>query len=45
MAHMHSNRGVTYFREKEFDVCIDDCEKAIKYAPDYDKSWVRLWRA
>lgn len=45
MSHMHSNRGVTFFREKDFDACIDDCEKAIKFDPQYDKSWVRLWRA
>ena len=45
LAGMHSNRGVTYFREKKFQSCIEDCEKAISYDPSYDKSWIRKWRA
>jgi tetratricopeptide (TPR) repeat protein len=45
LSGMHSNRGVTFFREKDFPCCIEDCEKAITYDPTYDKSWIRRWRA
>lgn len=45
MAHMHSNRSVTFFREKDFHACIADCRKALEFDPTYDKSWIRLWRA
>lgn len=45
LSNMHSNRAVTYFREKKFEECIEDCNKAIGYDPSYDKSWIRKWRA
>jgi len=45
LSNMHSNRAVTFFREKKFEECIDDCDKAIGYDPLYDKSWIRKWRA
>jgi len=45
LSNMHSNRAVTYFREKKFEECIEDCNKAIGYDPMYDKSWIRKWRA
>jgi tetratricopeptide (TPR) repeat protein len=45
MSHVHSNRAVTFFREKKFETCIEDCEKAIEYDPSYDKNWIRMWRA
>ncbi|GAX20000.1 hypothetical protein FisN_1Lh526 [Fistulifera solaris] len=45
MSHVHSNRAVTFFREKKFATCIEDCEKAIEYDPSYDKNWIRMWRA
>jgi len=45
LAHMHSNRGVTYFREKLFQECIDDCKRAVECDPSHDKSWIRWWRA
>ncbi|GKY92469.1 hypothetical protein MPSEU_000217300 [Mayamaea pseudoterrestris] len=45
LSGMHSNRGVTYFREKKFQSCIEDCEHAIRYDSTYDKSWIRKWRA
>lgn len=45
LSNMHSNRAVTYFREKKFDECIEDCEDSIEYEPTLDKSWIRKWRA
>lgn len=45
LSNMHSNRAVTYFREKSFDLCIEDCNMAIKYDKTYEKSWIRKWRA
>lgn len=45
LSNMHSNRAVTFFREKKFEKCIDDCDKAIDHDPLYDKSWIRKWRA
>jgi tetratricopeptide (TPR) repeat protein len=45
LSGMHSNRGVTFFREKKFADCIEDCEKALGYDPSYDKTWIRKWRA
>jgi tetratricopeptide (TPR) repeat protein len=45
VSNLYSNRAVTFFREKKFDNCIEDCDKAIAYDPAYDKSWIRKWRA
>jgi tetratricopeptide (TPR) repeat protein len=45
VSFLYSNRAVTFFREKKFDNCLEDCEKAIAYDPSYDKSWIRKWRA
>lgn len=45
VATLYSNRAVTYFREKEFDKCIEDCDKALDYEPTYEKSYIRKWRA
>lgn len=45
ISNMHSNRAVTYFREKHFEACIADCDKALSHDPLYDKSWIRKWRA
>jgi tetratricopeptide (TPR) repeat protein len=44
LSNMHSNRSVTFFREKLFDLCIQDCDRAIDYDPQHDKSWIRKWR-
>jgi hypothetical protein len=45
LSNMHSNRAVTFFREKNFIECMQDCEVAIQYDPYYEKSWIRKWRA
>lgn len=45
LCSMHSNRAVTFFREKDYQKCIDDCETALRYQPTCDKSWIRKWRA
>jgi tetratricopeptide (TPR) repeat protein len=45
VSNLYSNRAVTFFREKKFSNCIEDCDKAIAYDPSYDKSWIRKWRA
>lgn len=45
VATLYSNRAVTYFREKEFNKCIEDCDKALEYEPTYEKSYIRKWRA
>ena len=45
LSNMHSNRAVTYFREKNFSACISDCDVALRYDPYYEKSWIRKWRA
>lgn len=45
LSNMHSNRAVTFFREKQFDRCIEDCNMAIQYDRGYEKSWIRKWRA
>lgn len=45
VSNMFSNRAVTYFREKKFILCVEDCDKAISFDPSYEKSWIRKWRA
>jgi tetratricopeptide (TPR) repeat protein len=45
LSNMYSNRAVTFFREKKFENCIEDCDKALVFVPTYDKSWIRKWRA
>jgi tetratricopeptide (TPR) repeat protein len=45
LSNMYSNRAVTFFREKKFESCIEDCDKALVFVPSYDKSWIRKWRA
>ena len=45
LSNMHSNRAVTYFRDKNFFACIQDCDVALQYDPYYEKSWIRKWRA
>lgn len=45
VATLFSNRAVTYFREKNFKKCIEDCEKALEYLPTFEKSYIRKWRA
>ncbi|CAB9523475.1 DnaJ (Hsp40) homolog, subfamily C, member 7 [Seminavis robusta] len=45
VATLYSNRAVTYFREKDFQKCIDDCDKALEYEPTNEKSYIRKWRA
>jgi tetratricopeptide (TPR) repeat protein len=45
VSNLYSNRAVTFFREKKFDNCIEDCDKAIAFDPSYEKSWIRKWRA
>ena len=45
VATLFSNRAVTYFREKVFDKCIDDCDKALEYEATFEKSYIRKWRA
>jgi tetratricopeptide (TPR) repeat protein len=45
VATLFSNRAVTYFREKDFLKCIEDCDKALEYEPTYEKSYIRKWRA
>lgn len=45
LAHMYSNRAVAYFRNKQFDECILDCDMAIQHRPTNEKSWIRKWRA
>jgi hypothetical protein len=45
LSSMHSNRALTFFREKNFISCMQDCEVAIQYNPYYEKSWIRKWRA
>ena len=45
VATLYSNRAVTYFREKVFDKCIDDCDKALKFEVTFEKSYIRKWRA
>ena len=45
VATLLSNRAVTYFREKNFTKCIEDCDKALEYEPKYEKSYIRKWRA
>ena len=45
VSNLHSNRAVTFFREKKFQSCIEDCDKALACDPAYEKSWIRKWRA
>jgi len=45
VANLYSNRAVTFFREKRFENCVEDCDNAIQYDASYDKSWIRKWRA
>jgi tetratricopeptide (TPR) repeat protein len=45
LSDMYSNRAATFYRDKKFNECIEDCECAIRYEPTTDKSWIRKWRA
>jgi len=45
VATLYSNRAVTYFREKVFDKCIEDCDLALEYEKTFEKSYIRKWRA
>mmetsp|Transcript_28614 Transcript_28614/g.80666 ORF Transcript_28614/g.80666 Transcript_28614/m.80666 type:complete len:1218 (-) Transcript_28614:236-3889(-) len=45
LASLYANRAVTYFREKEFDQSVWDCDKAIQLDPRSEKSYIRKARA
>eukprot|EP00540_Astrosyne_radiata_P020008 CAMPEP_0116866036 /NCGR_PEP_ID=MMETSP0418-20121206/25799_1 /TAXON_ID=1158023 /ORGANISM="Astrosyne radiata, Strain 13vi08-1A" /LENGTH=616 /DNA_ID=CAMNT_0004501613 /DNA_START=57 /DNA_END=1908 /DNA_ORIENTATION=- len=45
IATLFCNRGATFFREKDYEGCILDCESAVKLAPEYAKAYTRRWRA
>ena len=45
LAALYSNRAVTFFREKEFGPSISDCDKAIVFDPQSEKSYIRKARA
>lgn len=45
LSELHSNRAVTYYRNKQYQESLDDCELAIQLAPEEEKSYIRKGRA
>jgi len=44
-ATLYANRAVTYFREQQFPATVRDCNQALEYDPQHEKSYIRKWRA
>jgi tetratricopeptide (TPR) repeat protein len=45
LSMLYSNRAVTYFREKNYEASLEDCEKAIELDTKSEKSYIRKARA
>ncbi|KAL3916962.1 MAG: hypothetical protein SGILL_004936, partial [Bacillariaceae sp.] len=45
LSELYSNRAVTYYRNKQYQESLDDCENAIELDPDGEKSYIRKGRA
>jgi tetratricopeptide (TPR) repeat protein len=45
LSELYSNRAVTYYRNKQYEESLDDCEHAIELDPDAEKSYIRKGRA
>ncbi|KAG7355422.1 peptidase C14 caspase catalytic subunit-like protein [Nitzschia inconspicua] len=45
LSELYSNRAVTYYRNKQYQESLSDCEHAIDLDPDSEKSYIRKGRA
>lgn len=45
LSELYSNRAVTYYRNKEYQESLEDCEQAIQKNPEAEKSYIRKARA
>jgi tetratricopeptide (TPR) repeat protein len=45
LSELYSNRAVTYYRNKQYQESLDDCENAIELDPEGEKSYIRKGRA
>jgi len=45
LSELYSNRAVTYYRNKEYQESLEDCEQAIEKNPEAEKSYIRKARA
>ena len=45
LSELYSNRAVTYYRNKEYQESLDDCNQAIEKNPEAEKSYIRKARA
>jgi tetratricopeptide (TPR) repeat protein len=45
LSELHSNRAVTYYRNKQYQESLDDCDHAITQNPEAEKSYIRKARA
>lgn len=45
LSELYSNRAVTYYRNKDYQESLDDCNNAIEKNPESEKSFIRKARA
>ena len=45
LSELYSNRAVTYYRDKQYQESLDDCDHAITKNPEAEKSYIRKARA
>lgn len=45
LSELYSNRAVTYYRNKEYQESLEDCNQAIEKNPEAEKSYIRKARA
>ncbi len=45
LSELYSNRAVTYYRNKDYQESLDDCNQAIEKNPEAEKSYIRKARA
>jgi len=45
LSELYSNRAVTFYRNKEYQESLDDCDQAIEKNPEAEKSYIRKARA
>ncbi|VEU39669.1 unnamed protein product [Pseudo-nitzschia multistriata] len=45
LSELYSNRAVTFYRSKQYQESLDDCDKAIERNPEAEKSYIRKARA
>jgi len=45
LSELYSNRAVTYYRNKQYQESLEDCDMAIERNPEAEKSYIRKARA